>query len=206
MARSKRDRLIAMPRTVTVLGLDPGFGSSGYGIAQIDPVELEISRVIEVGLVEHSPDANGKISKPIDDLRRAREQWTAICQLITENDVDGIAIEITTRSQYVACAFGFGVMIGMLSTLNLPVIGVHPRQVKMATGDSRATKRDVITWALDTFGKRVKGWPTSPHPNSLGLKLRRAYVAPSAEHPADALATIAAALRSDQFHLAFGEE
>ncbi len=193
---------LSAPSTITVLGLDPGFGNTGYAIAEVDPAAPAISRVVEVGLVEHRPETTGQVSRPSDDLRRAREQWDVISQLITRENVAVLAIEMTSRSQYPACAFGFGVMTGMVAALKLPVVEVYPRQVKAVTGDSMATKGDIIAWALNTFGRRVKGWPTSSRPNSLSMKLHGKHVAPSAEHPADALATIAAALRSDQFQFA----
>lgn len=93
-------------------------------------------------------------------------------------------------------------MTGIVASLGLPIIEVLPAEVKeAATGDPRATKGDVIAWAVQQTHSGHVDWPTSHRANKLRLTYEGKHLTLSAEHPADALAAIEAALRTDQFHL-----
>jgi len=90
-----------------------------------------------------------------------------------------------------------------LASLEQPIVEVLPYEVKAAaTGNARAPKRDIIAWALALPSPQPLNWPTSRRTNSLNLSLNGKFLTKAAEHPADALAVIQAALRSEQFRLA----
>lgn len=189
-------------REITMLGLDPGLGSTGYAIASIDLNTGEISKVICVGLVETDRQKRKQVRQTSDNLRRARRQVDALRAIIDEHGVSMIAMETCGAMQYIYPTFSSGVMIGVAASLGPEIIEVLPDEVKLAaTGDKRATKARVVAWAVRLTGKRKVGWPTSSRPNSFGVRLREAYVSKSAQHPADALAAIQASLATEQFKI-----
>jgi hypothetical protein len=119
------------------------------------------------------------------------------------HSISAIAAELSSTTPHTLPTFSFGVMIGILASMGTPIIELLPREIKKTvTGDDRATKRDMIAWALKKTARQNLPWPTSARANKLGLQYRGKHVAPGAEHPADALAAIEAALATEQFRLA----
>lgn len=190
---------------ITMLGLDPGLSSTGYAIANVCLMKNEILRVIRVGIIETERQKLKQVRQSSDNLRRAQHHAESIRALISEHGVPLIALEMCSASQYIHPTFSFGVMVGVAASLRPPIIEVLPHEAKLAaTGDPRATKAEVIAWALKASGKRDVGWPTSNRTNKLGLTWRGQFVTKAAEHPADALAVIQGALRTQQFKLGVG--
>lgn len=187
---------------ITILGLDPGLSFTGYAIAEVDVSTKSIVRVADIGCAETARDNHRTIRKTSDDFRRARAQAEKIQQLVDLHQVSIVAAEMVTTTPYKLPTFSFGVMVGIIASLDKPVIEVLPREVKkVATGDDRATKRDMIAWALKKTARQKLPWPTSSRQNKLDLTYRGKHVTLAAEHPADALAIIEAAIATQQFHL-----
>jgi hypothetical protein len=69
---------------------------------------------------------------------------------------------------------------------------------KAVTGDRDATKEAIIRWALEITHNDNVHWPTSSRQNRMDIQYRAKHVTKAAEHQADALAVVQAALQSDQ--------
>lgn len=191
-----------MSTLIRFLGLDPGLSSTGFALADVDLAAREISGVIKVGVIKTVPQTSKDVRKTSDQLRRARIPAGALRSLINQHGASIIAMEMSTTTPYTHPTFSFGVMIGIAASLDLPLIEVLPHEVKKAaTGDVRGTKAEIIAWAVRKSRRRNVGWPTSPIPNRLQIQLGGKYVTLAAEHPADALAAIQAALATEQFKL-----
>lgn len=188
---------------ITVLGLDPGLATTGFALALVDPATGRIEDVLDVGTIETRRTQHRSVRKTSDDLRRAKEHVTCLRRILAGRIVDVVAAEMATTTPYTYPTFSFGVMTGILASLDQPIVEVLPYEVKAAaTGNDRASKRDIIAWALDLPSSKPVIWPTSRRSNQLNLTYRGERVCKAAEHPADALAVIQAALRTEQFRLA----
>ena len=199
--KARRNRPAALP--FIILGIDPGLRSTGFAAAEIDKNSGAIVRVLQIGTIQTEPQTARKVRKTSDHLRRAREQANAILNVIDRHNVSVIAFELSTVTPYTHPTFSFGVMTGIVAALGRPIIQVLPHEVKFAAcRNTRATKRDVIGWALAKTEGDNLSWPTSARANSLGLSYLGRNVTIAAEHPADALAAIEAALATEEFRLA----
>ena len=188
---------------LTVFGLDPGLGMTGYALAAVDPVAGTIADVFEVGIIQTQRTKLRAVRKTSDDLRRAREHVAALRRITSSRHIDIVAAEMVTITPYTYPTFSFGVMTGILAGLEQPIVEVLPYEVKVAaTGNERAGKQEIIEWALGLPSSAPVSWPSSPRTNRLGIAYRGEFISKAAEHPADALAVIQAALRTEQFRLA----
>lgn len=186
-----------------ILGIDPGLRSTGIAVAEIDLVQRAIGRVLAVDTLRTVRGKEKAVRKTSDDLNRALAQSARLAEITKGYGISAVAIEMATRTPYNAPNFSFGVMVGIVASLNRPIIQVLPHEVKIAaTGDKNATKKEMIAWALEKTRRHKIDWPTSSRPNYLALSFAGKHVALDAEHPADALATIEAALQTQQFALA----
>ena len=188
---------------ITILGVDPGLGTSGTALAIVDSLTGKIEDILELGVFETRKSQHRTVRKTSDDLRRAKEAAGNLRRILGESRVDIVAAEMATTTPYTYPTFSFGVMTGILASLDYPIIEVLPYEVKAAaTGNDRATKRDIIAWALSLPSSQPLSWPTSRRSNQLKLTYNGENVTRAAEHPADALAVIQAAVRTEQFRLA----
>lgn len=189
--------------TLRILGIDPGLSNMGYAVADVDARSATITAVREVGISQAERQNLLGVRKTSDHLRRAMIQAKALRQIADAHGVAAVAMEMVTLTPYKHPTFSFGVMTGIVAGLGLPVIEVLPHEVKFAaTGDKRGSKRDIVAWAIRKTGKRSLAWPTSARENAFRLTYRGQNVAKIAEHPADALAAVEAAVRTEQFRFA----
>jgi Holliday junction resolvasome RuvABC endonuclease subunit len=190
--------------SLRILGLDFGLAYTGFAIAEVDIESGSITRVCDLGVITTESQRQIKqIRLTSDDLRRATIIAEAIGRKRDEAQVDVVAAEMVTSTRHIRPTFSFGVLVGITASLRRPVIQVLPHEVKLAaTGRRDASKKDIIQWALRLTERDHVQWPTSARSNSRGLRIGNSFVQRSAEHQADALAVIQAAVRSDQFNLA----
>lgn len=194
-------RTIMPPAKVTMLGLDFGLSFTGYAVAEIDVASANILRVHDMGLIttERGRRSTGT-RRTSDDLRRAKVVADAIRQISDESAVDIVAAEMVTTTPYLRPTFSFGVLTGITAGLGRPTIEVLPYEAKRAvTGDRNAGKKEIVSWALSISRDCQSLWPTSKRPNAFCLQIEGRYVKLTAEHQADALAVIQAAIKSSQF-------
>lgn len=174
---------------IKVIGMDPSLSNWGFFKAEID-VDTDEVRGIGIDLAETKPGANKKtVRKNSDDLRRARILSEAVKRQC--KDVAVAFVEVPVGSQSAAGMKSYGVCIGVLATLNIPMIQVSPDEVKLAgAGKKTSSKEDMIAWAtkdqpdIDWYTRKIKGQVELMNKN---------------EHVADALAAIYAGMHTEDF-------
>lgn len=186
----------------TILGLDPGIARVGFAVAVVDLRKRSIQTVLDIGLLRTERSPVKTIRRTSDDFQRARFLARKFRKIIKSHDVFAAAVEMSSTTPYQPATLAFGITLGIIATWATPVVQVLPHETKFAaTGNSKAKKSSVVRWAIEKMIKDDIEWPTVEKSNSLGIKLGGQYVAAWAEHQADALATIQAALDSDEFDL-----
>jgi Holliday junction resolvasome RuvABC endonuclease subunit len=197
---------VAAPPLYNVLGLDPGFASTGFAVAVVRGRSPTIASVTAIGLIESEVDKSARM-KTDDRYWRARGLCRQLEWIAAEFQIDAIACEMPFLSQNRYGNFAHGILFGAIAALDLPTLIIWPPQLKgvarkaRGAGKSRsyASKEDVISWAMRTSQPSRVPWPTSIVPNQLGLKYKGQQVAAYAEHPADALAAIQAGIRTKEW-------
>ena len=105
--------------------------------------------------------------------------------------VDMVFVEIPVGSQSARSMASYGVCIGVLASINKPLIQVTPAEVKfIATGNKNASKAAMIDWVINKY-------PTA----DWFKKTRKEVTTFTAknEHLADAVACIHAGVKTDEF-------
>lgn len=186
-------------RPIKMLGLDPGLSNTGYAVAEVDLASSSIVRVLELGTIVTERESNKTIRRTSDDLRRARKIHRELNDVIHRHEISLAACEMQSTTPYKRISLNFGVTLGVIASFDFALIEMLARDVKKAvTGDRDAPKEKIIRWALETSRNDDVRWPTSARQNRMDLSYRSRHVTLSAEHQADALAVIHAALQTDQ--------
>lgn len=174
---------------ITLVGLDPSMSNFGMvkGNYDLSTGEFELTHL---KLAETKPDSKNKsVRKNSQDLKRATELCIAMHEFTKGATL--ICVEIPVGSQSARAMASYGMCIGILASLDIPLIQVTPAEVKLAATDKKtATKQEMIDWAVESFPEA--NWLTRT------VKGVKTYVAKN-EHLADALAAIAAGLETEQF-------
>lgn len=146
-------------------------------------------KLLDIHLETSSPSKVKQVRKNSDDLERARKLQKAMQSFF--NDCAFVCVEIPVGSQSARAMASYGMCIGVVASLNRPLIQVTPSEVKVAaTGKKTATKDEMIKWATGLYPyvpwltKKAKGTISFVNAN---------------EHLADATAAIHAGVRTDQF-------
>lgn len=176
--------------TIRVVGLDPSTSNFGIVKSLVDMDTLEVS-VEDLVLIKTESESRKGIIKQSDDLRRAKEVLAGM--LVHTADANLVVSEIPfcNPGTYASANFNAGLVTGVLAACSIPVIQVSPSEVKLAAiGHRQAAKEEMIEWAM---GKH----PDAPW----RLRKFKGTMRPIAdnEHLADALATIYAGLKTQQF-------
>jgi Holliday junction resolvasome RuvABC endonuclease subunit len=174
-----------------VIGLDPSFANLGICAGAFSSnagTELPKCLDIEELKLIHTDVQNKKVvRKSSDDLRRAKEQHTALHNMLDKYSPHIVFTEVPSGSQSAVSAKGLGITIGILASITYAVIQVSQQEVKMASvGKKTASKEEMIDWA------------TSLYPDAPWLTHNKKLVAAN-EHLADAVAVINAGMRTDEF-------
>lgn len=171
---------------ITVVGLDPSLSNFGMVKGTLD-MNVGKLTITDMQLIETSSINKNKktVRQNSKDLQRAR----AICDGMSAfiDDAEYIFVEIPVGSQSARAMASYGISIGILASIGIPMFQVTPYEVKeAATGTKTATKQQMIDWA-------VKKYPFAPwlrHNNKVTQKN---------EHLADGIAAIHAGVKTDEF-------
>lgn len=169
---------------IKVVGMDPSLNNWGnvVGMLDIDTLKLEI---LSMTLVETDPGKAKTVRKNSDDISRSR--------ILTEGrDVacEGATVafcEVPVGSQSARAMASYGICVGVLGGCPVPLVELTPYEVKIAAvNHKQAAKEEMIEWA------------TALYPNAPWLKHNGKFVLKN-EHLADAIATIHAGIKTEQF-------
>ena len=172
-----------------IVGLDPSMSNFGMVEANLCPTSGVLSNV-NLFLCENPPEPKNKqVRQNSMDLERARKLYEALTQTVKGADL--VFVEIPVGSQSARAMASYGMCIGLLASIDIPLIQVTPSEVKLAgAGTKTATKAEMIQWA------------TNKHPEANWLTAKTKGVTrfvDKNEHLADALAAIYAGMRTDEF-------
>lgn len=183
-----------MVKKIEVVSFDPSQSNFGIVEAAINVDTLEID-VRDMRIISTRSEASKGVIKVSDNLRRAVEINNAM-QKACKGKAIAIAeipLMITTMNPQIASLANYnaGMMVGVLSAIQIPLIQVFPKDVKMAgPGIKDACKEEMIEWAMEK------------HPDAPWITRKfKGKIVPTAvnEHIADALAAIYAGIKTTQF-------
>jgi Holliday junction resolvasome RuvABC endonuclease subunit len=173
-----------------VAGMDPSM--SNWGIARMRVCVQTLSLEIEgLALIATESETKKQVSKTSDDLRRAREVREGMLANVSDCAVVISEIPFYNPAAYPMANFNSGLCAGVLASCPVPVIQVSPQDVKLAAvGHRQAAKEEMIEWAMATY-------PTAPWL----MRKFKGTIRPTAanEHLADAVATVHAGIKTEQF-------
>ena len=178
--------------TIKVVGMDPSLSNWGLAYATLDLDSLEFT-VDSLELVCTEPEKDKKVRKMVrkncEDLDRVKILQKAAVRACEDAFI--AFVEVPVGSQSSRAMTSYGVCLGVLAGLPIPLIVVTPDEVKIAgAGVKTATKEEMIEFAM------------REHPGANWLmKKRGGKLVPLAknEHLADAVAAIKAGIDTDQF-------
>lgn len=154
-----------------ILGIDPGYGRTGYGVIETDGNRL---RPLEFGLIE--TDSQLSMEK------RLLQLYDALLQIIDRRQPDSLAVEELFFSRNVTTGIGVsqarGVVLLAAAQSGLPVFEYKPVQVKQAiAGYGKAEKKQI-----QEMVRVFLSLPNVPKPDdvadALAVAITHAHTAP----------------------------
>lgn len=167
-----------------VLGIDPSFRHFGVAKAILawDGHQATVED-LTVGVCHTAKTTEKQVRVSSDNIRNARQIHNFLMEQVAWADV--VISEIPTGAKSAKASHGFGICVGLLATIQKPLIEVSLQEVKKAAvGKVTASKKEIMTWAQLRYPDA--GWTG---------------VQNSDEHPADAIAAIHAGLKKDDFRI-----
>jgi hypothetical protein len=182
---------------LTVIGFDPSLRNWGIATGKYH-LNTEALELTSVDIVQPKLLEGKQVRQNSSDVNAAKQLFEG-----AYSHIKGISTpimcfaEIPVGSQSARAMASYGVcagVIGSLESLGVPIIEVTPKEVKLATGNSKtATKSEMIAWATNTHP--ALNWPMT---KASGASVVNAS---KAEHMADAVACIYAGLRTKEFRV-----
>ncbi len=124
-----------------ILGIDPGFGISGYGVIDVSAKNVQVPKLIEAGIL------TSKKESAFQD--RLGEIHKGLVELIREFSPEALALEeVYSSGAFPKSAIHIGQVQGIVmlaaSQANIPVHMYYPIQVKKCLiGFGRGTKMQI---------------------------------------------------------------
>ena len=148
---------------ITIAGIDPALNNTGLVKANLDVTTNEME-IIGMRLVETKPGKEKTVRKNSDDLERARTIKYAMDDFLKDCSLAFVEMPVGTQSARGMCSYG--ICVGLVASIAIPVIQVTPLEVKFAVkGSKQASKADIIKWAVDKYPSEL--WITKPVSNGL---------------------------------------
>lgn len=186
---------------INILGIDPSLTATGWSVIAVNTDTRQIERVIALGLIETAPTKIKSVRKSSDALERSRKIRNELLTVIAQHNIKLAASEIPSGAQSASACYAFGIVVGLLAALPVPLIEVTPTEVKLATcGNKIADKEDIVNWACKLNHLEKLNWPSTRVANDWMIRFDGGFIGKKAEHPADSCGAVAAALRTQQFH------
>lgn len=136
---------------IKALTLDLALTHAGMALLEF-PLSAEVSleevKVLKTLLVKTERQKTKQVFQNSDDLRRLKEVYTSVKALM--NGVDIVFAEIPSGAQNARAALTFGAVLGILSTIEKPLIQVQKTDRGMVVANKKSvSKREVIDWAVE---------------------------------------------------------
>lgn len=170
---------------LSVAGHDPSSRNWGIAGGTIDTDTGKLT-IKTLRVVRAEPLEGKQVRKNSQDLRTANQLYEGVAPFLSASLTFA---EIPSGSQSARASLCSGICIGILGSLRAisQFVEVTPNEVKLAAvGDRKATKKQMIEWA-------VKKHPEAPWPRKSSGEI----LLGDAEHMADAIGAIYAGLKTD---------
>lgn len=170
-----------------IVGIDISLNNLGAAIATYDTVTDDL-KIQQVGTFCPSVSKSKQVRQNSKDLEQARQLSQALEKVTSGAHL--ICTEVPHGSQSARAMASYGVCVGVLGALRTnqcPFIEVTAGEVKQVVGKKDATKKEVITWVQQK------------HPEAPLETFRGVINLSKAEHQADAIVAIHAAMKTDVF-------
>lgn len=176
---------------VTVLGLDPSLSNLGCFKAKL---AIENGKVVDLiplklALTKTKKNPCKTVRVNSSDVERCRLLHSGLNECLTD-DVDLVFVELPVGSQSARAMVSYGACISLIASISsVPVIQLLPIDLKLAACNKKtATKQEMIDWAVKHFPE--ENWIKSQGSGNIHA---------DNEHIADALASIVAGVKTDEF-------
>ena len=133
-----------------LLGIDPAFANMGLCAAIKNGSQVD---VVDLKLITTDGQNKKTVRKNSDDLRRAKELHTGLHSMIDEHRPHIIFAEVPQGAQNARAAWGLGIAVGILASIQVPFIQLTPLEVKLCT----VVKMNGIARAAHCF-RRLGSW------------------------------------------------
>ena len=174
---------------IPVLGCDPSLRNWGLASATLD-LDTGMLSDIFLDIAETTKTTNKQLRVNSDDINRCHLLASKVIPLAQKAKY--VFIEVPVGSQNADSMKSYGVccgIIGVMQYLGISVVQVIPSDVKLTfTGKATATKSEMISTAVSLYPNT--NWPINKNNKSVKL---------CAEHMADAIASIHAGVKSQEF-------
>lgn len=180
---------------VRVVGQDPSMNNWGLVAADVDfdnDCKIEVVEMLVVTNLKKNIKQNKTVRRSTLDLERTRDLSKEVQGFIAKHEPKFTMIEVPHGSQNATSMKGYGICLGILGSIRVPMIQLTEGECKIhAVNKKSASKAEMIDWAM------------SHYPDA-GWKMRKSKgemvsVDGYNEHLADALAALEAGLYTDQF-------
>lgn len=180
-----------------VLGLDPGFASTGFAVVQLGKTSSE-DQIRLMGVVRTQKAATvRKVRASDDNLDRAREIYSDLRRISDQYGVKLICAETMSfpRNSSTAAKMSlcWGVIAALSFQLNIPITQATPQEIKRYVCGDKSASKEQVQQAINGIFPRLAA-PDTPFLKNIPKS--------ALEHPYDALAAILACRDSDVMMLA----
>lgn len=172
---------------LNIVGIDISMNNLGAAIATYDTSTNKL-QITQVGTFCPVVPKTKTVRQNSKDLEQAQQLFKALKKVTADAHI--ICAEVPHGSQSARAMASYGICVGVLGALrasSCTFIEVTAAEVKAIVGKKDATKKEVISW--------VKQY----HPEAPLETFRGAINLSKAEHQADAIVAIHAAMKTDVF-------
>ena len=157
-----------------------------------DTYEMNIIDMLVVTNLKKDMANNKRARKSFLDLERARDLSGHIHSFVNEHSPKFTMVEVPHGSQSASAMKGYGMCLGVLGSINVPMIQLSEQECKInALGKRTATKSEMINWAMEKYP--VANWKMRKSKGQL------VSVDGYNEHLADAVGALEAGVLSEDF-------
>ena len=136
---------------LNIIGIDPSLRNFGLAIGKYNFETQEFS-VHDLRLITSETEHLKRVRKNSEDLERARLLVTGTETIIKKEEISYAFVEVPHGSQSARAMASYGICIGILASLSVPIIQVTATENKVkATGHKTASKEEMINWAMKKF-------------------------------------------------------
>jgi len=165
-----------------VIGVDAAFANFGLCAAVVNGSTIA---PFDLKLLSTEGQDKKVVRKSSDDLRRAKELMVPF-NLFCKTASIAFA-EVPHGSQSARASWSLGIAVGVLASCPIPMIQVSALEVKLASvGKKNASKDEMIEWAIKFY------------PNLNWIR-HAGRITNANEHLADAIATIHAGIKTNEY-------